>query len=206
MTRWSAWAKLWWMWVPVAVLVVANVVWMAGLRSSLIGRGSLIGRRVTDLEDSVRRLEARERQLASSEARLEALHERLTELREKQLAPMRDRLVPFLIDVVDRSREAGLSPLRIGYQVQVDDKTGLAHFVATYELTGRYEQIRQLIYLLESSPQFVVIERLGLNGTTDASSLEVKVALSVGTYFSDVDEELLKELKIKGVKGEPASD
>lgn len=195
----SVWTRWWWAWTIPALVLIANLVWLIGLRGGVVGRGTLIERRVADLERGVARLESEKRHLVEAQAKLGTLREELTSLRQEQLAPMKDRLVPFLIDVVERSRQASLVPERIGYSYSQDKKTGLVHFNATYAVTGPYDRIRQLVYLLESSPQFVVIEGLGLSGNDDAASLDVKVQLTLGTYFSDVDEELLKELGVTEV-------
>lgn len=196
----SVWLTWWWAWALPAALLAGNVAWLGGLRGAVTGRGSLMGRRVTQLEGDVERLEARQRQLDATKHDLDTLQARLASLRNEQLAPMRERLVPFLVDIVDRARKAGLSPERIGYSVSEDKKSGLFHFTATYGLKGRYDQMRQLIYLLESSPQFVIIERFGLSGPDDASSVQVGVSLGLGTYFSDIDEELMRKLKVTEVQ------
>lgn len=197
----SVWVRWWWAWAIPAVILTANVVWLVGLRGGIVGRGTLIERRVATLEREVARLEADKRRLIDATARLSALRGEVATLRQEQLAPMRARLVPFLIDVVERSRESSLVPERIGYTYSQDEKTGLVHFNATYAVTGPYERIRRLVYLLESSPQFVVIESLGLTGSEDAGSLDVRVQLTLGTYFSDIDEELLRELGVTEVSG-----
>jgi Tfp pilus assembly protein PilO len=196
----SVWLRWWWAWAAPAALLAVNVVWVAGVRSEVVGRGSLIGRRVGAIEGEVTRLTTKLRQLETAKGNLDKLRTELSSLRERQLAPMRQRLVPFLIDVVARSQKAGLTPDRIGYSAALDKKTGLVHFTAAYGLKGRYEQIRDLIYELEASPQFDVIESLGLRGQDDPSSLEVGVSLVVGTYFSDVDEALMKQYGVNEVR------
>ena len=40
MTSRSAWVRLWWVWLVPAVLVAGNAVWLLGVRSTLLGRGS----------------------------------------------------------------------------------------------------------------------------------------------------------------------
>jgi len=193
------WVRWWWAWGIPALLLAGNLVWLVGLRGGVVGRGSLIERRVAELERDVSRLEGDARRLGEAREKLAGVRSQLASLRQEQLAPMRERLVPFLVDVVERSRQAGLVPERIGYSVTQDEKTELAHFTATYSVTGPYDRIRQLVFLLESSPQFVVIERLALTGTDDAASLDVRFQLTVGTFFSDIDEALLKELGVTEV-------
>jgi Tfp pilus assembly protein PilO len=197
----GAWFKLWYLWLPAGILVLVNVVWLTGLRGALLGRGSVLARQVTDAESAVNKLEAQLRKLQQTAAELGELEANLDELREQRLASMRERLVPFLTDVVQRTQEAGLQAERITYAVRRQEKSGLAYFTATYNVHGNYEQIRRCVFLLESSPQFILLDGLGLRGDESASSLDVGVQLRVGTYFSDVDERLLKQLGVSEVTG-----
>ncbi len=197
MTRLTAWLRRWFVWAAPAALVLLNVVWLAGLRGSVIGRGSLLAGQVKQLDADVSAMDARRTQLERTRKELDELQGNLAALRDEQLGPMRRRLIPFLVDVVKRAQDAGLRPERIGYSAQRDEKSGLVHFAAAYSLKGTYEQIRRCVYLLESSPQFVVVEQIGLRGQDDASSVAVNVGMTVGTYFSDVDEQLLKSLHVE---------
>ena len=196
----SVWFRRWWWWAVPGFVVLLNVVWLAGLRGAVLGRGSLLSRQVDTAERAVRRLETQKEQLASTQKALSRVQSQVTMLREQRLAPMKERLVPFLKDLYARTQEAGLTPDRISFTAQQEKKSDLAHFTASFSVTGQYQQIRKLVYLLEASPQFIVVEHLGLRGRDDASSLEVTVQMMVGTYFSDIDEAMLKELGIKEVE------
>ncbi len=195
----GAWFRLWWVWAVPAVLVLGNAVWLFGFHGAAVGGASFMARSVEDHERAVTRLEHQRKSLAETTAALERLEANLAALRDDELGSMRDRLVPFLVDVVSRAREAGLQPERISYAANEDRRTGIVHFTATYSLSGTYDQIRYVIYLLEDSPQFVVLERLALRGEEDASSLDVGVQLGVGTYFADVDEGLMEQYGVKEV-------
>lgn len=197
----GAWLKLWYLWLPAGVLVVLNVVWLTGLRGTLLGRGSLLAKQVSEAEAEVGKLDGQLRQLERTAKALEELRANLGELRERRLGPMRERLVPFLQDVVKRTQEAGLQPERVSYAAHREEKTGLVYFAATYSVRGSYDQIRRCVFLLESSPEFVLLDGLGLRGDESTSSLDVGVQLNVGTYFSDIDENLLKKLGVSEVAG-----
>ena len=197
----GAWLKLWFLSLPVGVLVVLNVIWLTGLRGTLLGRGSLLAKQVGDAEAEVSKLDGQLRQLERTAKALEELQANLEELHERRLGPMHERLVPFLQDVVKRTQEAGLQPERVSYAARREEKTGLVYFAATYGVRGSYEQIRRCVFLLESSPEFVLLDGLGLRGDESASSLDVGVQLNVGTYFSDIDENLLKKLGVSEVAG-----
>ena len=196
----SVWLRRWWWWAVPGTLVLLNLVWLAGLRGAVLGRGSLLSRQVDSAERAVRRLEAQRRQLGATQEALDRVQAQVATLREQRLAPMKERLVPFLKDLYARSQEAGLTPDRIGFAAAQEQKSDLAHFTASFSVTGKYQQIRKLVYLLEASPQFIVVEHLGLRGRDEAASLDVTVQMVVGTYFSDIDVKLLKELGITEVK------
>jgi Tfp pilus assembly protein PilO len=193
--RRAAWWLLWPVWVIPALLLVVNVAWLGWLRGAIVGRGSMLAREVEGLKEAVRTLEAQQRQLATAEQELATLSGRLEEMRGRQLGPMRERLVPFLTDVVERAEKAGLKPERIGYAVLEEPKTGLAHFTATYQLKGPYEAVRRCVWLLETSPQFVVIENIALRAPEDASTLDVDAQLTLATFFSDIDRAELAKLE-----------
>jgi Tfp pilus assembly protein PilO len=197
----GAWLKLWYAWAPAAFLVTLNIIWLTGLRASVLGRGSLLARQVSEAEAAVGKLEGQLQQLEHTAQGLAELKANLEDLRAKQLGPMRERLVPFLEDVVRRTQEAGLQPDRVSYAAHHEAKSGLVSFTATYGLKGSYDQIRRCVFLLESSPEFVLVDGLGLRGDENAASLDIQVQLSVSTYFSDVDETLLKQLGVNEVAG-----
>ena len=192
----SAWLRLWYVWAVPALVALLNLVWISQLRDRVLGRGPLLVKQVQEAEAQVSRLEGQLRQLETASANLNRLQENLVELRRQQLAPMRERLIPFLTDVVKRTQDAELRPERISYGVQHDEKSGLVYFSATYALTGTYDKIRRCVHLLESSPQFVVIQSFGLQGQAAPTTSDVTVQLTLGTYFADMDEALLKQLGV----------
>ena len=197
----NAWFRLWYAWALPLAVVVLNVVWLIGLRASVVGQGSLIAQRLAESQAALAKLEGQAAELERTERSLEQLRANLDALRKVDMAPMKQRLVPFLTDVLARTQEAGLKVERVTYAAQRDEKSGLAYFSAGYGVKGTYEQIRRCAYLLESSPQFVMLEALALRGDENAASLEVKVQLGVGTYFADLDEEMMKKYGVREVSG-----
>jgi len=197
----SAWGRLWFVWVIPALLVIANVVWLAGLRGAVIGQGTWLAQRVAATEEEVQRLEQQQRALAGARRAVEELRTSLDDLRAQRLRGMRERLVPFLVDVVERTQRAGLQPERINYTAKADEKIGFVQFTAVYSLTGQYEAIRRCIYLLEESPQLAIIERLALRGDEHLTSMDVGVQLTVSTYFTDMDRALMAEFGVEEVAG-----
>jgi Tfp pilus assembly protein PilO len=197
----NAWFRYWYVWVLPLAVVVLNVVWLAGLRSTLVGQDSVLAQRLSDAQAALSRLESQAGQLGRTEKALAQLRENLDALRTVEMAPMRKRLVPFLMDVLKRTQDAGLKVERVSYAAHREEKSGLVSFSAGYGIKGTYEQIRRCAFLLESSPEFIVLDGLALRGDEHASSLEVAVQLGVETYFADLDEELMKQLGVHEVSG-----
>jgi Tfp pilus assembly protein PilO len=197
MTSRSAWVRLWWVWLVPAILVAANAVWLLGVRSTLLGRGSQLAKQRETAAGRVAELSAQRDALVAARDALAVLETDLGTLRKERLGSMRERLVSFLVDINKRTNAAGLRPERISYTVEVDRKSGMVHFSAIFAVAGTYEEVRRCVALLESSPQFVVVERLTLRSEDGQSSLGVGVQLSVGTYFVDADTGMLRQLGIE---------
>ena len=192
----SAWVRVWFVWLVPALVVAANAVWLVGLRATVLGRGSLLAKQRETTAADVASLRAQRDRLVSAREALAVLERDLGALRKDRLGSMRERLVSFLVDIAKRTHAAGLQPERISYQVEPDRKTGMVHFSAVFGVAGTYEEVRRCVGLLESSPQFVIVERLAVRTEDAASSLDVAVHLSVGTYFVDADTGMLRQLGI----------
>lgn len=195
----GAWGRHWWAWAVPSLVLAANLAWIVGFRTAVLQRGSMLESQVEQLQSDVARLEAASRKLAATRGQLDDLRTNLDVLRRDQLSGMRGRLIPFIEEVVRLGDKAGLKVEQIAYSYSRDLKSGLVYFTASYAVKGTYEQIRQCVFLMETSPQFIVLEGLGLRGDSSSTSLEIGVQLTMGTYFSEVDEALVRELGIKEV-------
>ncbi len=193
MTR-SAWLRYLWLWLAPTLLAAVNAAWLFSLRGLVLGKGASVVDQVRAKEQQVRELERSLRELEATHQALKQLQQQLARLRLEEMGPMREQLLPFLQAVGERTRQAGLFPERISYVAREEKKSGLVHFAATFELAGSYEQLRQCIAGLEHVPQFLVIERLGLQGEDTARSTNIAMQMVVGTYFSDLDRQLLQQL------------
>jgi hypothetical protein len=193
----SAWVRLWFVWLLPALLLTANAVWLLGLRAAVLGRGSLLAKQRDAVAGEVAALAAQRETLSGAQQSLTRLEQDLGAMRKERLGSMRERLVSFLVDITKRTHAAGLRPERINYTADTDVKTGMVHFSAIFNLSGTYEEVRRCVNLLESSPQFVVVERLTVRSEDSANSLAVGVQLSVGTYFVDADTGMLRQLGIE---------
>ncbi len=65
----------------------------------------------------------------------------------------------------------------------------LSKLTTTYTLTGDYRDVRRFIYSLETAPEFIILENIGLSASTgeqpQARGLSMK--LDIATYFRSGD-------------------
>jgi type II secretory pathway component PulM len=84
--------------------------------------------------------------------------------------------------LAQRAREANLSFERGSYEQVVNRGSTLTQLKISMVLSGGYPEMREFIHILETSPEFVVIDNVQLaEGADGAGSLVVTLELS--TYF-----------------------
>ena len=65
----------------------------------------------------------------------------------------------------------------------------LSKITTTYTCSGEYRDVRRFIYSLETAPEFMVLENIGLSSVEQQARTGLAVRLDVATYFrtEDVD-------------------
>jgi len=62
--------------------------------------------------------------------------------------------------------------------------SSLSKLTTRYTLTGTYPDVRRFIYSLETAPEFIVLENIGLSSSSDQQSARaVAMTLDIATYF-----------------------
>jgi hypothetical protein len=60
----------------------------------------------------------------------------------------------------------------------------LSKLTTTYTLTGEYRDVRKFIYSLETAPEFIVLENVGLQASGEqAQGRGLAMTLDIATYF-----------------------
>ena len=80
------------------------------------------------------------------------------------------------------ARQFNLRPARTGTDPASDSESSLARLLVTMVVAGDYRSIREFIYELESSPEFVVIENVALAQSEEANAPLV-LTIEVATYY-----------------------
>ena len=116
---------------------------------------------------------------------------RLTDQASKDLSRFYQDILPADLTVARRqtyehlaalAREHNLAIPRRGYRVDEGYKGRLERLNIAMELTGNYADMRDFIYDLENSPEFVAIEGIALAEDAQKED-ELTLSLSLSTYY-----------------------
>jgi len=116
---------------------------------------------------------------------------RLTDQASKDLSRFYQDILPADLTVARRqtyehlaalAREHNLAIPRRGYRVDEGYKGRLERLSIAMELTGSYADMRDFIYDLENSPEFVAIEGIALAEDAQKED-ELTLSLSLSTYY-----------------------
>jgi type IV pilus assembly protein PilO len=154
------------------------------------------------------------RQVTSAEAEANLQHEQLNRARVdyqsakatvtgKQLADA--ALQKFYTDVLptDQSIARKLTYTRLAQlakqanvklehgvnEVKHEKGSTLSKLTTTYTLSGDYRDVRRFIYSLETAPEFIILENIGLSASSgeQAQGRALAMNLEIATYFRDGD-------------------
>jgi Tfp pilus assembly protein PilO len=192
--RWLAWRRLLPVWLPVALLAVANLALYVWLSSETIGRRATLEASVDDLRQTIVRLERACNRASNDRQAVQTLQVELDRMYDDVFASLDDRLTAILRAVGDATREAGVRPGTFSYSASEDKDLGLWRFQISFAFEAQYRQVRRLLDALAESPQFLIVDRISFNGDEEARSQDLRISLAVSTYLARADKELLDRL------------
>lgn len=187
------WRERKWLLGTLALLLLLNAIFFVTYRvryeNRLAGLDQDLEAARTTLEQHVERAEQAEQLIAS----IERSREDLDQVYQVWWSTQPERLAPLIVELQTLARKSGLNPpsRNYDYQEQRDRTTrtvGARMMTVTFTVEGRYEQIRNLINLIELSPHFVIIEELALSDSS-AGGQVLRMNLRLKTVFQADPEE-----------------
>jgi Tfp pilus assembly protein PilO len=171
--------------VPLAIAIIANVVLFAVVVFPL-------GRQITSTENEER---AAREQLVK--ARQDYNNAKATVTGKQQadaaLQKFYKEVLPTDQSVAQRLTFTRLAELAKQANVKLEHGTNevthekgssLSKLTTRYTLTGNYPDVRRFIYSLETAPEFIVLENIGLSSSSDQQTARsVAMTLNIATYF-----------------------
>ena len=83
------------------------------------------------------------------------------------------------------AKQANVSLEHGNNAVKPEKGSQLSKLTTTYSLSGDYKDVRRFIYSLETAPEFIVLEKIGLSSSSgeDAQKRALGMSLEIATYF-----------------------
>ena len=124
------------------------------------------------------------RRVVKTEERLRALQRDLEDFNRDVLGGRKERLAAVIEDVYQLTEKAGTVPGQISYSF---DEVGAATRLAlSFNVQGRYADIKKLLFSFESNPRFLLLENVAL-ATDDVQPDVLRLNLTVAHYFRPDD-------------------
>ncbi len=155
-----------------AVLVAYRLFYHARLGGLAREQASLEGRRDAARSALERATEA-ERRLSGMQKELDVFHKEVLGTRKEGLASL-------IEDVYATLRRAGFDPSSVTFGE--GEVPGADRLALSFQVTGRYSEIKRLLYAFETSSTLLVVENVGV-GVDDRDPDNLRVSITVAHYF-----------------------
>ncbi len=168
--------------VPVLLLVLLMIniglqVWrVRGVQPQVVQLEQRLQRQQQELE--------RMRQLGARQDSPEAVYRRGREDLSSFYAmiPARSDLTGLIEELFNMADNAGLEIDRIGYDPQKLEERPLLAYTLMFSVTGNYEQLKNFVYDIETSPRLISLDEIALSGAGEGDR-PVSLNLRFTTYF-----------------------
>lgn len=190
------WREKRWLLIVLVTLLVANAAFFFAYRVRYEERISGLD---TELEDARANLAAQEKRHRDAGDRIVSRETTVDDLRlvyDDHWATKDERLAALIVELQQLARRSGLEPPTRNYDVEESTSretaiSGAEALTVSFVVKGRYEEIRNLINLIELSRHFLIIDAITITRTSGDSE-EISLTLAIRTVFK-ADESTLPE-------------
>lgn len=136
-------------------------------------------------------VKSREKDVKTKEAYVASLttaRDDMKRLASDVLSTRQRRMIGVQLEVAKLVKEFGIALDRVQYENETLDNGALERFGIVVPLAGGYTNLRKFIQAVESSDNFLVIERVALGAGKSADVIELNITLA--TYFIAPDADL----------------
>lgn len=186
------WRDRKWLLVGLGILLVINAIFFVTYR---VRYQSRIEGLEKDLESAQREMLSSTGERREAErilASVDQTRNDLVQVYDEWWSTRPERLAPMIVELQSLAKQSGLNPPARDYswnEAKSTESVGAQALTVSFRVEGTYEQIRNLINLIELSPHFVIIEEIGLVDTSDGGNT-LAMTLRLKTLFrSDADPE-----------------
>ena len=166
------------LWLPALLFLALNAGLLAFHRGVLASRVAAFTSRLSQASEQVLRLERQQAELAARRAAIESNREQRAHLYRDWFATPDQRLTSAIAEVRELASRSGLEIRAISYPQESIDKYGLARRSFRFAVEGSYPALRQLVYLIEMTPSFLVLDRIQVGEVRVGGDLRAELELS----------------------------
>ncbi|MGE5346365.1 MAG: hypothetical protein ACM3JH_10445 [Acidithiobacillales bacterium] len=177
-----------------AVLVIYRLFYDVRLAALSATRAELTRQR-DEAKSALARAEETERKLAALKTGLDTFY-------SETLGSRKERLAPLIESVDEITRKAGFMPPTVNFAE--DAVPGADRLVMSFQVEGRYPDVKRLLWAFETSPKFLVPEQVQVRLDQNIPDL-LKVSLSVAHYFHSEGPHASRRVARAGPAAEPAA-
>ena len=175
------------------LLVLGALLLVNAAVSVLLVRPKVVRyRELTDQSSPQTRIvKDREREILAKEGYRDALvraRDDMKKLAQDVLSTRQRRMIAVQLEIAKLVREFGIAFDRVQYENEPVDNGALERFAIVVPLAGGYTNLRKFIQAVESSDNFLVIERVAL-GTGKSTEL-IELNITLATYFIAPDSDV----------------
>jgi Tfp pilus assembly protein PilO len=149
-------------------------------------------RQLTDLTSpQIQVVKTRETGVVQKEqyrASLEKSRDDMKHLAADILSTRQRRMIAVQLEIAKLVKEFGIALERVQYENESVDNGALERFAIVVPLAGGYSNLRKFIQAVETSDNFLVIERVALGAGKSSDLVELNITLA--TYFIAPDAKL----------------
>ena len=177
----------------IVVFVLGALILANAVVSVVVVRPKLVRhRQLTDLSSpQLQVVKTRENEVVQKEdyrKALEKSRDDMKRLAREVLSTRQRRMIGVQLEIAKLAREFGIALDRVRYENEPLDNGALERFAIVVPLSGGYSNLRKFIQSVESSDNFLVIERVALGSGKSTDVLELDITLA--TYFIAPDANL----------------
>ena len=177
----------------VVLLVLGALIVVNALVAVFLVRPKVLHyRELTDLSSpQVQVVKTREKEVVKKEEYRKAMEKSRDDMKRlagEVLSTRQRRMIGVQLEIAKLAREFGIALDRIQYENESVDNGALERFAIVVPLAGGYSNLRKFIQAVESSDNFLVIERVALGAGKSAELLDLNITLA--TYFIAPDANL----------------
>ena len=171
------------LWLPALLFLALNAGLFSFHRGVLASRVTAFESRRAQAEEQSARLESEEATLAARLAAIEANRAQRETLYRDWFSTPDLRLTSAIAEVKQLATRSGLQIRAIAYPQERIADYGLARRSFRFSVEGSYPALRQLVYLIEMTPSFLVLDRIQVGEVRAGGDLRAELELS--TLFVD---------------------